>query len=44
MKAAAAQDELKDAKKALTFWVLEKMQEYSFTLPVENSERIIICF
>ena len=44
MKAAAAQDELSDAKKALTILGSEKVREYSFTLPVENSERSLFVF
>ena len=44
MKAAAAQDELNDAKKALSILGAEKIQEYSFTLPVENSESSLFVF
>ena len=44
MKAAAAQDELSDAKKALAILGAEKAQEYSFTLPVEESERSLFVF
>ena len=44
MKAAAAQDELLDAKKALTILGAEKKEEFSFLLPVENSERSLFVF
>ena len=44
MKAAAAQDELKDAKKALATLGAEKEEEYTFTLPVEESERSLFVF
>ena len=44
MKAAAAQDELMDAKKALTILGAEKKEEFSFLLPVENSERSLFVF
>ena len=44
MKAAAAQDELSGAKKALSILGAKKIQEYSFTLPVENSERSLFVF
>ena len=44
MKAAAAQDELFDAKKALTTLGAEKTEEFTFTLPIENSERSLFVF
>ena len=44
MKAAAAQDELFDAKKALTTLGAEKTKEFTFTLPIENSERSLFVF
>ena len=44
MKAAAAQDELSDAKKALITLGAEKTKEYTFTLPIENSERSLFVF
>ena len=44
MKAASASDELKDAKKALTVLGSEKSAEYSFLLPIENSERTLYVF
>lgn len=44
MKAAAAQDELLDAKKALIILGAEKKEEFSFLLPVENSERSLFVF
>ncbi|MFX3674330.1 MAG: 16S rRNA (guanine(527)-N(7))-methyltransferase RsmG [Paenisporosarcina sp.] len=44
MKAAAAQDELSDAKKALTTLGADKKEEFSFVLPVENSERSLFVF
>ncbi|WP_391206035.1 16S rRNA (guanine(527)-N(7))-methyltransferase RsmG [Psychrobacillus sp. L4] len=44
MKAASALDELKDAKKALQILGSEKSAEYSFLLPVEDSERMLYVF
>lgn len=44
MKAAAAEDELKDAKKALTVLGAQKKDHHSFTLPMEESERTIYVF
>lgn len=44
MKAASALDELKDAKKALQVLGAEKSAEYSFLLPVEDSERTLYVF
>jgi 16S rRNA (guanine527-N7)-methyltransferase len=44
MKGAAAEDELTDAKKALSVLGTIIKEEYSFTLPIENSERNIFVF
>ena len=44
MKGAAADDELTDAKKALSVLGATIKEQYSFTLPVENSERNIFVF
>ncbi|WP_144513470.1 16S rRNA (guanine(527)-N(7))-methyltransferase RsmG [Bacillus sp. FJAT-22090] len=44
MKAASASDELKDAKKALNVLGSEKSAEYSFLLPIEESERTLYVF
>lgn len=44
MKGAAAEDELADAKKALSVLGAVIKEEYSFTLPIENSERNIFVF
>lgn len=44
MKAASAQDELKDAKKALTVLGVEKNDQFNFQLPEENSDRTIYIF
>lgn len=44
MKAASASDELKDAMKALNVLGSEKSAEYSFHLPIENSERTLYVF
>ncbi len=44
MKGAAAEDELADAEKALSVLGASIKEEYSFTLPVENSERNIFVF
>ena len=44
MKGAAADEELKDAGKALSILGATISEEYSFTLPVENSERKLFVF
>lgn len=44
MKAASALDELNDAKKALQVLGAEKIAEYSFLLPIEDSERTLYVF
>ena len=44
MKAASALDELKDAQKAIEVLGSEKSAEYSFLLPIENSERTLYVF
>lgn len=44
MKAASAQDELKDAKKALQTFGAEKKDQFDFQLPVEESDRTIYVF
>lgn len=44
MKGAAADEELKDAGKALSILGATISDEYSFTLPVENSERKLFVF
>ena len=44
MKGAAAEDELVDAEKALTVLGATIKEEYSFILPIENSERNIFVF
>lgn len=44
MKAAAAQDELVDAKKGLTILGAEKKEEFTFLLPIEDSERSLFIF
>lgn len=44
MKAASAQDELKDAKKALQTLGAEKKDQFDFQLPVEESDRTIYVF
>lgn len=44
MKAAAAQDELLNASSALTILGAEKKDEFSFLLPIENSERSLFVF
>lgn len=44
MKAAAAQDELLDAKKGLTILGAEKKDEFTFLLPIEDSERSLFVF
>ena len=44
MKGAAAEDELADAKKALSVLGATIKEEYSFKLPIENSERNIFVF
>lgn len=44
LKAAAGQEELKDAKKAIATLGTELNEEFSFTLPVEESERTLYIF
>lgn len=44
MKAASGEDELKDAKKALTTLGVKLRQEFRFLLPVEESDRVIFAF
>lgn len=44
MKAASASEELKDASKALSVLGAEKAADYSFLLPIENSERTLYVF
>lgn len=44
MKAAAAQDELLDAEKGLTILGAEKKEEFTFLLPIEDSERSLFVF
>lgn len=44
MKGAAAEEELMDAKKALTLLGAEMLDKHSFNLPVEESERNIFVF
>lgn len=44
MKGAAAEDELADAQKALSVLGAVLKEEYSFMLPMENSERSIFVF
>ena len=44
MKAAAGPDELKDAKKAIATLGVELKEEFSFVLPVEESERTLYVF
>ncbi|MBD7984195.1 16S rRNA (guanine(527)-N(7))-methyltransferase RsmG [Sporosarcina sp. Sa2YVA2] len=44
MKGAAAEEEYKDAKKAITVLGAELVEEFSFSLPMEESERIIFLF
>ncbi|MEO4055368.1 16S rRNA (guanine(527)-N(7))-methyltransferase RsmG [Solibacillus sp. CAU 1738] len=44
LKAAAGKEELKDAKKAITTLGTELNEEFSFTLPVEESERTLYIF
>ncbi|MEC1304449.1 16S rRNA (guanine(527)-N(7))-methyltransferase RsmG [Lysinibacillus capsici] len=44
LKAAAGAEELKDAKKALTTLGVTLREEFSFKLPVEESERILYIF
>ncbi len=44
MKAANAPDELKDAQKAINILGSEKSAEYTFLLPIENSERTLYVF
>lgn len=44
MKAASGEDELKDAKKALSTLGVKLRQEFRFLLPVEESDRVIFAF
>ena len=44
MKASAAQDELSDASKAISKLGASKKEEFTFQLPVENSERSLFVF
>ncbi|OZS78993.1 16S rRNA (guanine(527)-N(7))-methyltransferase RsmG [Tetzosporium hominis] len=44
MKAASAEDELKDAKKALQVLGAQLEEDHAFQLPVENSERKLYVF
>ena len=44
LKAAAGPDELKDAKKAIATLGVELKEEFSFVLPVEESERTLYVF
>ena len=44
LKAAAGPDELKDAKKAVATLGVELKEEFSFLLPVEESERTLYVF
>ncbi len=44
LKAAAGAEELKDAKKALTTLGVKLREEFSFKLPVEESDRILYIF
>lgn len=44
MKAASAEDELKDAKKALTVLGAELKEDFAFKLPVEESDRKLYIF
>lgn len=44
MKGAAAEEELSDAKKALTLLGASLQEQFSFTLPLEESERNIFVF
>ena len=44
LKAAAGQEELKDAKKAIATLGTELNEEFSFTLPIEESERTLYIF
>ncbi|WP_394189837.1 16S rRNA (guanine(527)-N(7))-methyltransferase RsmG [Paenisporosarcina quisquiliarum] len=44
MKASAAQDELSDASKAISTLGASKKEEFTFQLPVENSERSLFVF
>lgn len=44
MKAASGEDELKDAKKALSVLGVKLNKEFNFVLPVEESERVIFTF
>ncbi|MGF9977379.1 16S rRNA (guanine(527)-N(7))-methyltransferase RsmG [Viridibacillus arvi] len=44
MKAASGDEEMKDAKKALTVLGAKLLDSYSFLLPIEDSERSIFIF
>jgi len=44
MQAAAAQDELSDAEKGLKILGAQKKEEFTFLLPIENSERSLFVF
>ena len=44
MKAASGNDELKDAKKAIATLGTKLVDKFEFSLPIENSERIIYTF
>lgn len=44
MKAASGEDELKDAKKALSVLGVKLNEEFNFVLPVEESDRVIFTF
>ena len=44
MKAASGEDEVKDAKKALTTLGVKLDEEHHFLLPVEESDRVIFTF
>ncbi len=44
MKAASGEDELKDAKKALSVLGVKLNKEFNFVLPVEESDRVIFTF
>ncbi len=44
MKAASGEEELQDAKKAITTLGTKLVEKYEFLLPIENSERTIYVF
>ncbi|MGG0656101.1 16S rRNA (guanine(527)-N(7))-methyltransferase RsmG [Rummeliibacillus pycnus] len=44
MKAASGEEELKDAKKAITTLGTKLVEKFEFSLPIENSERTIYIF